>query len=692
MLKFNRCNSLAPHNSQIEIDGNDMARAILIRGSKSQRKIGKTILCELESYNNKCIHDNQGCRGKAFNSHVEDIRLEHRTTFSTNQDEMRCRSQAERRYKKSRNQSPDRDHDKMEDNMNTDPLSNANLAAFNNGSRAHKFYQAKMHPLLEQLSRTVYQVVTHEAIKSVGSAQFETNANGEKLERPRWAWWNDDEIDGDISIPTWCTFKVSQLFRGSSGQRSASTNGIKVVVSTSACAAASGRSRGEIDKTLLAHAVVDSLKRFMVDTSSSLCKSLDGNTSKLLVMEVSCHEKSGHVHVHVILDGPPTVATMPAASQILSTKSEEGLDPISEFLSRHEANAHELNDAVRTQKKKTSQQRFLTVRSVPAHVSSLQPEVHQLFCRYQTAVHGDFDPFFGVDESLNSIDDLHDYESFRQTNPLGFLDVETAYSHLDEIRRSKIKLSYLAFYRFLGETPMAQNEILSIENLPTEDGYDIHVPLGTYHQQYRLSTSKDAFDGPLIAVGVADILPHCFSSVYSFYDPTLSYSLKLGKYTALREIEWVRRASKYRPDLHYYYLGEILLRYVFRSIVVQGLIRYIGYYIHSCTKMTYKAEFKPSELLCPVNLKWVDFDIGKKRLEESSPIRHCCALSDCPASGVESKFRIEDITLDIGEKEPHLVQVGMLSTQGREFVDPHVTEFVSEVGADMSHAFIIKLR
>jgi hypothetical protein len=108
--------------------------------------------------------------------------------------------------------------------------------------------------------------------------------------------------------------------------------------------------------------------------------------------------------------------------------------------------------------------------------------------------------------------------------------------------------------------------------------------------------------------------------------------------------------------------------------------------------MTYKAEYKPSELLCPVNLKWVDFDIGKKRLEESSPIRHCCALSDCPVSGVESKFRIEDITLDIGEKEPHLVQVGMLSTQGREFVDPHVTEFVSEVGADMSHAFIIKLR
>ena len=113
--------------------------------------------------------------------------------------------------------------------------------------------------------------------------------------------------------------------------------------------------------------------------------------------------------------------------------------------------------------------------------------------------------------------------------------------------------------------------------------------------------------------------------------------------------------------------------------------------------MTYKAEYKPSELLCPVNLKWVDFEVGKKRLEESSPIRHCCALSDCPALGVEptkfakSKLCLEGVTLDIGEKEPHLVQVGMLNKQGREFVDPFIDEFVGEVGADISHSFIIKL-
>lgn len=319
--------------------------------------------------------------------------------------------------------------------------------------------------------------------------------------------------------------------------------------------------------------------------------------------------------------------------------------------------------------------RFLTVQSVPAHKSSLQPEVHQLFCRYQTAVHGDFDPFFGMDKSINEKDDIYEY---RQKNLCGFLDIDSTYSHLDEVHRSKIKRSYQTFYRFLCETPVSQEDTQSVENLSNEDGYDVHIPYGTYHQQYRLSTSLDAFDGPLIAVGVGDVLPHCFSSVYAFYDPILSSSLKLGKYTALREIEWVRRACQFRPELHYYYLG---------------------YYIHSCRKMSYKAEYKPSELLCPVNLKWVDFEVGKKKLEDCSPIRHCCTLYtdtsplEKDANAVKPKFRIEDITLDIGEEEPHVVKVGMLTKQGREFIGPLIDEFVKEVGGiDMCQFFTIKLR
>jgi hypothetical protein len=93
---------------------------------------------------------------------------------------------------------------------------------------------------------------------------------------------------------------------------------------------------------------------------------------------------------------------------------------------------------------------------------------------------------------------------------------------------------------------------------------------GTFHQHYRLS-------GKLIAVGVVDISQSGISSVYCFYDPEMSH-LSLGKYVALREIEFVRD-----NQLQYYYLG---------------------FYIPNCPKMNYKGDYKPSELLCPVSLTW----------------------------------------------------------------------------------------
>ena len=40
-------------------------------------------------------------------------------------------------------------------------------------------------------------------------------------------------------------------------------------------------------------------------------------------------------------------------------------------------------------------------------------------------------------------------------------------------------------------------------------------------------------DGKMIAVGVIDLVPSCWSSVYFFYDPDYSF-LSLGTYAALR--------------------------------------------------------------------------------------------------------------------------------------------------------------
>lgn len=173
----------------------------------------------------------------------------------------------------------------------------------------------------------------------------------------------------------------------------------------------------------------------------------------------------------------------------------------------------------------------------------------------------------------------------------------------------------------------------------------------------------------------ADILPSCLSSVYAFYDPRLSSKLELGKYTALREIEWVRRAKWLRQRNYY-----------------------LGYYIHSCQKMIYKAEYKPSELLCPVHFKWVDFEVAKKRLENKSPIRHCCTLYESDATEDKRKqqvLRIESIVLDIGETRGpgvlNLLNVGMLSREGRKMIDPVISEFINEVGPDLARKLVVKL-
>lgn len=104
--------------------------------------------------------------------------------------------------------------------------------------------------------------------------------------------------------------------------------------------------------------------------------------------------------------------------------------------------------------------------------------------------------------------------------------------------------------------------------------------LGSYHQCYRL-------DGKLVAVGVLDLLPHAVSSVYLFYDPDYQ-EWDWGKISALQEI-----ALTIEKGYEYYYMG---------------------YYIHSCTKMRYKGQFQPSHLLDPESLEWnlLDNDMRTK--------------------------------------------------------------------------------
>jgi len=76
--------------------------------------------------------------------------------------------------------------------------------------------------------------------------------------------------------------------------------------------------------------------------------------------------------------------------------------------------------------------------------------------------------------------------------------------------------------------------------------------------------------GQLLAVGICDISSDALSSVYFFFDPAESQR-SLGTFGALYELQYTKANL-----LKYYYLG---------------------YWIKSCGSMSYKARFRPCELL-----------------------------------------------------------------------------------------------
>jgi arginine-tRNA-protein transferase len=195
------------------------------------------------------------------------------------------------------------------------------------------------------------------------------------------------------------------------------------------------------------------------------------------------------------------------------------------------------------------------VRSWPASKEfheSLNEE-HELYIKYQTMIHND---------SLSECN-MNQFKRFLCTSPL----LSRGYAGpLDKIDNKNLDQSICGDLGDLG--------------------------YGSFHQQYRLN-------GKLIAVGVIDILNLCVSSVYFFYDPAYQF-LKLGSYSAMREISLVRYLHTIDPEIKWYYLG---------------------FYVDRCRKMRYKGLFYPSYLLCPEVFDWHPLEYCIELLEKSKYVR-----------------------------------------------------------------------
>ncbi|CAD6186348.1 unnamed protein product [Caenorhabditis auriculariae] len=184
--------------------------------------------------------------------------------------------------------------------------------------------------------------------------------------------------------------------------------------------------------------------------------------------------------------------------------------------------------------------------------------------------------------------------------------------------------SQRGYRRFLCESPLRN----------TSRGRS-SVELGSFHMWYLL-------DDKLVAVGVVDLLPKCLSAKYLFYNPDFAF-LSLGTYTALREIALTKKLHEQSPDFLYYYMG---------------------YYIHSCPKMRYKAKFRPSELLCDQSFQWAPMEVCQKRIEESEkPNGFAAFLPDQPAP---SPVPINRIKVLISERGPFM-DYGMFLSMNPSF-------------------------
>ncbi len=100
---------------------------------------------------------------------------------------------------------------------------------------------------------------------------------------------------------------------------------------------------------------------------------------------------------------------------------------------------------------------------------------------------------------------------------------------------------------------------------------DAGVPGGELHAR--------AADGRLLAVSLVDCFADCWSSVYCYWDPA-ERRRGLGTFMALAEIDHARTAG---------------CRWL-----------YLGFLVRPCAKMTYKARFRPHEVL--TDGRWIASD------------------------------------------------------------------------------------
>ncbi|MGK3734921.1 MAG: arginyl-tRNA--protein-N-Asp/Glu arginylyltransferase [Bacillariaceae sp.] len=304
-------------------------------------------------------------------------------------------------------------------------------------------------------------------------------------------------------------------------------------------------------------------------------------TSMVSIAAIEAHTPTGQIRCTIQVQQQQQIITIGGRPDNDANDSrytiEKDVEIINDSSNESAKNHSKTNSKLETWYEKTTgkqlhlepSQHRITIETMPAHQSALNPDVHRLYALYQHVIHNDPDPFTDnqIDNSNNNIEeddddeekhlmmDIDDPSTLDWGNAPSYFtetitSVLTTYiQSIPEDCRRPVLANYYSFYQFLVENPFP----LPVYNSRSSKNESNHTSssssqqcCGLYHQHYRLGGDL------LIAVGVIDILPTGLSSVYLFYHPSFSYDLvALGKYAILKEIEFARDTLK----VPYYYLG-----------------------------------------------------------------------------------------------------------------------------------------
>ena len=192
-------------------------------------------------------------------------------------------------------------------------------------------------------------------------------------------------------------------------------------------------------------------------------------------------------------------------------------------------------------------------------------------------------------------------------------------------------------------------------NTPLETPPDRYM--GTYHMHYYL-------DGELIMISILDILPQYFVSIYFIYDPDIRF-MTPGIFTCLQELELVQRIQREQPKLTYFALG---------------------YYNHFDSKVSYKRQFGPQEVLC----NETDVFVPLKDAIPKFYIKRYIRLVD-DDSIPEKEGRTASIDNLIVRTYLGALPFRLMSRNPPPAYQKALREFISETGSASAHRFLIQL-